>query len=154
MLLAALVLSACAVLGERYEKPELTLVDIRPAESGNLEQRFVLRFRLRNPNPAGLPVRGIRYEVELLGETFASGATGQDFGIAAFGEAEFEVTVGVSLHDAARVAMAAMQSSGECLDYRLDARIATAVPFLGEVRLIRDGAVSSANICPSCRAGH
>ena len=142
LLLALLALAGCASLGARYESPELTLIDVRPAESGNLEQRFWLRFRLLNPNSVALPVKGIRYRVELLGETFASGATNQDVTIDAFSDAEFEVSVGVSLLRATRVLMKAMSLREGPLTYRLDAKIATTIPFLGDVNVVRDGEVT------------
>ena len=141
VILAILLLSGCAVLGDRYESPELTLIDIRPVESGNLEQRFALRFRLLNPNGVSLPVRGMRYRVDLLGETFATGATPDDIDVPAFSETEVDVTVSVSLLRAARVALAAIERGPEELDYRLDARIVTPVPFLGDVRVVHEGVV-------------
>lgn len=138
LLLLLPLLVSCATLGS-YEEPELTLIDMQPAESGNLEQRFKLRFRLLNPNDVALPVTGVRYKVDVLGETFASGATNSDFTVDGFADAEFEVTVGVSLLRATRVLMKAMNNTGEPFSYRLDARIKTTIPFLGDVRVVREG---------------
>jgi LEA14-like dessication related protein len=52
-----------------------------------------LRLRVRNPNDMELKVRGLDYEILLMGDGFAEGNSSDEFLIPALGEAEFDMTV-------------------------------------------------------------
>ena len=86
---ASLVLSGCAGfgLGNRdLESPEVTLSDIQFRGAGLLEQQLGLVLRLRNPNDADLPLRGLKVKLNIDGEPFATGLSDERVTVPALGE--------------------------------------------------------------------
>lgn len=88
-LLAAL--GGCAVA--RLEPPRLQVMDVSLLGGDLLKQQLRLKLRVHNPNEVELPVRGITYEVQLAGETFATGESSRDILVPALGATEFDVDV-------------------------------------------------------------
>ena len=99
VVLATLILaavSACATM--RYsESPRVHLVALRPLDIQLFEQRYRVRLRVQNPNPAELPIRGVDFELAVNGRAFASGVSAEPITVPAFGEAVLEVDVASSL---------------------------------------------------------
>lgn len=85
------LLSGCATM--QLETPRLQVIDVSLLGGDLLQQQLRVRMRVQNPNDVALPVRGISYEVQLAGETFADGESERDFVIPALGETEFNVDV-------------------------------------------------------------
>jgi LEA14-like dessication related protein len=85
------LLSGCATM--QLETPRLQVIDVGLLGGDLLQQQLRLRMRVQNPNDVALQVRGISYEVQLAGETFADGESERDFVIPALGETEFNVDV-------------------------------------------------------------
>jgi LEA14-like dessication related protein len=71
----------------------LQVIDVSLLGGDLMQQQLRVRMRVQNPNDVALPVRGISYEVQLAGETFADGESERDFVIPALGETEFNVDV-------------------------------------------------------------
>lgn len=138
------VLAGCASLRGFTEQPELTLVNIAALESGNLEQRFALTFRLLNPNAVALPVKGLSFDVALQGHKFASGATPQTLEIPAYGDDTFTVEVSTNLLRTATVLFSLFNDPPEQIDYRLDANIRTGVPLFGNLNVVKADSLSLA----------
>ena len=73
--LLALPLAACGVLPPADLKPpRLRFSDFRIAELGLNDIRFVLGVDTVNPNDVDIPLRNVDFQLELLGQPFASGA--------------------------------------------------------------------------------
>lgn len=89
---ALLALSGCAGLGD-LTAPQLDLMGIQVLSTDMFAQRFRVRMHVQNPNQIELPVKGIEYELLLMGDSFAEGKTDQSFVLPAMGEAEFDMTV-------------------------------------------------------------
>src|SRR5690606_21646067 len=85
------VLGGCAVA--RLEPPRLQVMDVSLLGGDLLKQQLRLKLRVHNPNDVELPVRGITYEVQLAGETFATGESSRDIRVPALGSTEFDVDV-------------------------------------------------------------
>ena len=56
-----------------FKDPEVRLVKVDVIKAKLLEQQFKLRFRIDNPNPVSLPVRGLDYSVYLNEVKLAEG---------------------------------------------------------------------------------
>jgi LEA14-like dessication related protein len=85
------LLSGCATMN--LEPPRLQVVDVSLLGGDLLQQQLRVRMRVHNPNDVALPIRGISYQVQLAGETFADGESERDFEVPALGETEFNVDV-------------------------------------------------------------
>jgi hypothetical protein len=70
-----LLLAACAGWPEGAQSPTVTLTDIRPLEFGLLEQRYLIRLRIQNPNAFDLPINGLSYQLEINDQPFARGVS-------------------------------------------------------------------------------
>jgi len=93
-LLAALaLLTACSTMGPKLESPKLSLVGIQVMSADMFAQRFKVRVLVQNPNDLELPVRGLEYQIILMGDSFADGNTSDSFLLPAQGEAEFDMMV-------------------------------------------------------------
>lgn len=144
LIITLIALSGCASLRGLTEQPELTLVDIAPMESGNLEQRFALTFRLLNPNAVALPVKGLSFDVALQGHKFASGATPQTLNIPAYGNDTFTVEVSTNLLRTATVLFGLFNDPPDKIDYKLAANIRTGVPLFGNLNVVKADSLSLA----------
>ncbi len=56
-------------------------------------QKFRVRVKVENPNDLELKVKGIEYEILLMGDGFAEGNSSDQFLLPAKGEAEFDMVV-------------------------------------------------------------
>src|SRR5262245_17840534 len=89
MTVICLLLAACAGAGfsnRDLESPEVTISDLQLRNAGLLEQQFGLVLRLRNPNDADLPLRGLKVKLDIDGEPFATGLSNENVTVPALGE--------------------------------------------------------------------
>mgnify|MGYP000653871636 CR=1 FL=1 len=92
------LLSGCSALKyQTAEAPRVSLASLGIQELGLVEQRFDVGLRLRNPNDFALPIAGVEYQVELEGESFASGMTNDRIELPAMGEQVISLGVTTSL---------------------------------------------------------
>ena len=134
-----LLSTGCAVA--RLEPPRLEVVEVGLLSASVLKQDLRLRMRVHNPNDMELPVRGLTYEVQLSGETFASGESERNIVVPALGQTEFNLDV--SANAAAAVLRLLGDRSGNNPQYRVLGRLHLAsglirsIPFehKGELRL-------------------
>ena len=68
--LLVLHFTSCSGLSK---KPEIILAGIDFVGLGLVEQRFVLKLAIRNPNEVDLPVNALNFDVDLNGSFFARG---------------------------------------------------------------------------------
>lgn len=73
VLLLMLSLSGCASLMSKPEPPTVKLAGITLTQANLLEQTFILKLQLSNPNDYELPIRGLRYQLDINGQEFARG---------------------------------------------------------------------------------
>jgi LEA14-like dessication related protein len=83
--------SGCTVL--QLEPPRLQVTEVSLLGADILRQQLRVRMRVQNPNDVELPVRGLTYEVQVAGETFANGESQRDIVVPALGSTEFDVDV-------------------------------------------------------------
>jgi LEA14-like dessication related protein len=74
------------------EPLSVTLSDIQPGQMGLLEQEYLIKIRVQNPNNVEIPVTGLSYRIELNGKSFAKGVSKQDVTVPAFGEVLLDAT--------------------------------------------------------------
>lgn len=94
---AAFMLSGCASLESMVSAPEVSLSNVQVESLEIAEQKFLLSFDVRNPNPFPLPIRAISYAVELDGRRFASGEAASSFTVPASSDGEFAISVDLNL---------------------------------------------------------
>jgi len=126
ILLATVLLGACATLSPYKDSPRVSLVSIQPQEIGMLEQRFALQLRILNPNDVAIPVEGLSYAIEINDREFAYGVSRQSVEIPAFGEALLDVEVASNLLNVMQQLQALHSEARNSMAYRLTGKISLA----------------------------
>jgi len=122
LLLDASLIGGCGLFGGKWESPHLAVIKVDMVDSNLLSQRFRIRLRAQNPNARALPVRGITCKLELAGEEFGNGVSGEQFVVPAYGEAEFDMLLTTNLAGAL-LRIAGTKDHGGKVDYRLSGKI-------------------------------
>lgn len=86
-------LASCASLGPKLVAPQVSMVGIQIMSADMFAQQFMVRVKVENPNDMEIAVSGLEYEIFLMGDSFAEGASDSSFVLPAKGEAEFDMIV-------------------------------------------------------------
>jgi len=90
---AAALLAACASMGPQLESPQVTILSVQTLSTDMFAQKFRVRMKVENPNAMELKVRGLDYQILLMGDSFAEGNSSDQFLLPALGEAEFDMAI-------------------------------------------------------------
>jgi LEA14-like dessication related protein len=116
-----MALTACGLT--RFEAPHLSVIKVDMVDSDLLSQRFKVRLRVQNPNDRELPVRGVSVKLELAGEQFGDGVSGERFVVPAYGEAEFDMLLTTNLASAVMRYLGKKDKGEDSVDYRLSGNV-------------------------------
>jgi LEA14-like dessication related protein len=130
-LLWLLLLGGCASLSSTTQSPRITLADISVVDIKLLEQRYRIAIRVQNPNDHALEIRGISMELDINGESFASGVGSSRSDIAPYSEGLVELEVTSSLFSVVEQIRALEQRHGGTIDYRIHGRLKLEGSLLG-----------------------
>ena len=117
-----MLMTACAARHD-LEDPTFRLAGVEPLTIGLLEQQFRLTIRVDNPNNVSLPVRSMRYQLELANVDFASGMTPRSFNLPARDSTTFEVDVTTNLMESLPRLISKLDSGRQSLDYTLKGEV-------------------------------
>ncbi|WP_410497937.1 LEA type 2 family protein [Chitinibacter sp. S2-10] len=92
------LLSACASIPDKIEKPQVSLAGISIAKLGLVEQQFVLSLRVSNPNDFAIPLNGLNVNVDLNNQPFAQGVSNEKVTLPRLGETVIKLNVTTSLN--------------------------------------------------------
>jgi LEA14-like dessication related protein len=145
LLLACSLLGACALLRPSFEKPELSVIDVRMLDGNFFQQNFLLRLKVRNPNDRAIPINSVSADLKVGGEPFASGTSNKAFTVAAFGEAEFEMTVQANMALAVIKLLGKSDRQTDAIDYELDGKVSIELPFLRSLPFHQQGSLPLKN---------
>jgi len=93
LLLTAALLTGCTTLGSELVAPSLEVTGVQMLSTDMFAQKFKIRVLVENPNDLDLPVRGLEYQIIMMGDSFADGTSTDVFLLPARGEAEFDMLV-------------------------------------------------------------
>ena len=126
----ALGLSACSLFVPKLEKPTLSVVRVQMLKSDLWHQELKVRMRVQNPNDRVLPVKGLSYELDVDGQEFAHGMSGDSFVVPALGEAEFDMSVSANM---ASMLIKLLNKGDNQVDYRISGKIALSAGLLRSI---------------------
>jgi LEA14-like dessication related protein len=86
----------------RVDPPSLLLLDVRPIQGGDLEQRLELDLLVQNPNNFDVVLDGMRLQLEMNGQRVARAVSSQSLSIGRLGETRVTVQASITLLDVAR----------------------------------------------------
>jgi LEA14-like dessication related protein len=87
------LLSGCAGVGQQLDPPRISLANLRVEEVSGLETAFQIQLRVFNANDLDLNVKGIKAELEINGQPFATGVSNTPVEIPSYGTELVTVTV-------------------------------------------------------------
>lgn len=119
LLLALLSLSGCAYMTQETVPPRVQVLGLQLQAASLLEQRYLMKVRIQNPNDYELNIRGIDFNVELNDQPFAQGVSDKAVSVPGFGEAITEIAVSSSI----LTLVQQMNGGGDEVRYRLSGRV-------------------------------
>ena len=125
-LVALLTAGGCASLGVGAEPIEVNLVGLTPLPSTAFEHRLRVDLRLRNPNPRGYQIDGLRFRLDVNGRRLASGQSELDVELPRLGEVVVPVVATTTLLDLVHqilVLGARSEAEQQAFDYDLRGRV-------------------------------
>jgi LEA14-like dessication related protein len=136
----AFVLLLCAAgCAPKFERPNLTVTGIEMRGGNLLQQNFLVKFQVQNPNQRSLPVNGLHAELSVAGERIASGVSNQSFVVPPMGQKEFDMTISANM---ALALLKLSNRSGDSIDYQLTGAADLDLPFMHNLPFHQTGSLS------------
>lgn len=119
LLIIAMVLTmgACATIEQLIQKPEITFDSLGTRDMSLLEGTFLFRFNVSNPNPVGITLDDVLYDLDINGKNFISSQVPQGLNLKASGASIMEIPATINYLKFFNSISRLIQS--EALDYRL-----------------------------------
>jgi LEA14-like dessication related protein len=141
--------SGCSsMMTDDLQDPVVRLLKVDVVKAKLLEQKFVLRFRIDNPNDLSLPVRFLRYQIKLNGVPLAEGESDRDFTVPAKGHQNFSIPVRTNLWRHLKQIVNMLEDPNEPIPYQLQGEVKTGLMFGRSVHLERKGEIIPGNYVP------
>jgi LEA14-like dessication related protein len=121
VIVTSLALGGCAGISKQLEPPRVSLANIQIEEVSGLETAFEVQMRVFNANDVDLKVKGIKAELEINGQPFATGVSNSPVEIPSYGTELVMVTVYSSVIKMFKSVYGLKES--EELKYRLSGKI-------------------------------
>ena len=134
--------AACSLVAPHFERPVLTVAGIELLGGNLLQQNFLVKFNVQNPNDRALPVTGLHAELNVLGERVASGIVDRAFVVPAQGSSQFDMTISANLALVLFKLKASTDKRSDDIDYELTGTANIDLPFLREVPFRQRGVFS------------
>ena len=139
-------LVSCASTESVIQKPDVRLSAIKMSDLSFTGQTFLLTFDVANPNPYPLPIKAVRYHLQLANHSFASGETPSDFSIPSSGNGEFDISVELNILKSASQLTSVLRSSmREPVPYKLNGSLAVDIPFVKPLPFSTAGVITVAS---------
>jgi len=130
----AIFFSGCSSLTS-FEKPGLSIADLRPTKFARDGQIFTLKLKVDNPNAIALPIAGLNYALNLSGYNIAEGFSDKAVSIPARGSGFVEIDINANLIEVLPKLAKSLMSGDRKLSYdlngqvNLNSRFVKTIPF-------------------------
>lgn len=136
MSLALLGLNACAPVDIKESlanhKPTVSVTDQRLTRLDFERVNMAFDIQVKNPNPVGINLAGLDYDLKLAGHSFAAGRQGKQMKLAASGASSFELPLSMAFKE---IYAGVKQLKGkDQIPYELTTGLMIEVPLLGKLR--------------------
>lgn len=148
-LLLFLGLGGCASwFSNDLPEPQVHLVKVEVVRAKLLEQKFLLHFRVDNPNDQDLTVRALEYRIHLGDILLAEGEHEHWFTVGPQRSAYFKVPIRTNLWPKARELVKLLKKPDQPIPYRLEGELETGLFIAHYVHLARNGVIIAADLIP------
>ena len=148
-LMLTLNLGGCASwFSDDSVDPAVHLVNVEVVRAKLLEQKFILHFRIDNPNDSDLTVRGLEYRIHLDDLLLAEGEHEHWFTVGPKRSAYFKVPIRTNLWPQVKEVVKMLKNSNQPIPYRLQGEMETGLFIAHYVHLERNGVIIPADLIP------
>lgn len=148
-LMLTLSLGGCASwFSDDSVDPAVHLVNVEVVRAKLLEQKFILHFRIDNPNDSDLTVRGLEYRIHLDDLLLAEGEHENWFTVGPKRSAYFKVPIRTNLWPQVKEVVKMLKNSNQPIPYRLQGEMETGLFIAHYVHLERNGVIIPADLIP------
>jgi len=138
-LLLLLLLLGSAACTPKFERPNLSVASIEMQKGNLLQQTFLVKFQIQNPNDRPLPVNGLHAELNVGGERIASGVSNRAFVVPPLGQSEFDMTITANM---ALALLKLANQHADSIDYEVTGEASLDLPFLHSLPFHQNGSLS------------
>lgn len=131
-----------------FQDPRVQLKDVEIIKARLLEQQFMLRFRIDNPNEKSLPVRGLVYTVHLNDIELASGESSGWTTVPGNSFEYYEVPIQTNLWKHMKYIVRLLEKPDRPIAYRLDGELKTGLMLGRSVHISSNGEIIPGNFIP------
>jgi LEA14-like dessication related protein len=132
-------IAACSMFAPHFEKPDVSVASIQLAGGNLLQQNFLVKFNVQNPNDRALPVTGLHAELNVGGERLASGVSNGAFVVPPHGATQFDMTITANLAVALLKLSQRSHDHAAAIDYEMTGSASIDLPFLRDVPFHQTG---------------
>ncbi|MDB5994810.1 MAG: hypothetical protein JWP42_1946 [Pseudomonas sp.] len=148
-LLLFLGLGGCASwFSDDEPEPAVHLVKVEVVRAKLMEQRFVLYFRVDNPNDSDLTVRSLDYRIHLGNLLLTEGEHEHWFTVSPKRSAYFKVPIRTNLWPQVKELVKLLKNPEQPIPYRLEGELETGLFIAHYVHLARNGVIIPADLIP------
>jgi LEA14-like dessication related protein len=131
--------AACSLLVPKFERPTVTVSSIELTKGNLLQQDFLVRFSIQNPNGRTLPVTSVHAELNVAGERVASGVSSRAVVVPAQGAADFDMTITANMALALLKLSQRTNNHYDSIDYEMTGAASVDLPFLRDLPFHQNG---------------
>lgn len=131
-----------------FEDPQVRLTDVDIVKARLLEQEFLLRFRIDNPNEHSLPVRGLVYRVHLNDIELTTGESSSWLSVPGNSFEYYEVPVHTNLWRHMKYVVRLLEKPDRPIAYRLEGELKTGLMRGRRVHISTNGEIIPGNFIP------
>lgn len=140
------VLSGCSSFSwfadNDFKNPEVQLTKVELVKARALEQEFLFRYRIDNPNDVSLSVRGLVYRVHLEGIELANGESGYSMEVPPNSFVYYEIPVHTNLWrqlKQMKQLVRLLKKDDKPIRYQLDGELKSGLVFGRRVPIANNG---------------
>lgn len=146
-LLMFLGLGGCASwFSDDARDPAVHLVNVEVVRAKLLEQKFILHFRIDNPNDSDLTVRGLEYRIHLADLLLAEGEHEHWITVKPKSSAFYKVPIRTNLWPKVKEVVKMLKNPNQQIPYRLEGEMETGLFIAHCVHLARNGVIIPADL--------
>ncbi len=138
----AMGLAACSVFAPKFERPDVSVVSIEMRSGNLLQQTFVVKLSVQNPNDRALPVSALQLQLNVGGQQIAGGASDHAFVVPAHGESGFDMTIKANMAMALALLADKMNQHSDSIEYEVTGSASIDLPFLRNLPFHQTGTFS------------
>lgn len=128
--------------------PQVHLLKVEVVRAKLLDQKFMLYFRVDNPNDDSLTIRGMEYRIHLSQFLLAEGETEQWFSVDPKSSSYFQVPIRTNLWQHLREMVKLLKKPDQPIPYRLEGTLETGLFFGKDVHLSHYGEIIPGDFIP------